>query len=81
MVVRNIYIDTIDKVKELVSDATSASFEIDIISGRFKVNAKSILGIFSLNRTAPVEIVIDGNESDQDVQSFLAKISPYVVGR
>lgn len=81
MVVRNIYIDTIDKVKELVSDATSASFEIDIISGRFKVNAKSILGIFSLNRTAPVEIVIDGNESDQDVQSFLAKISPYIVGK
>lgn len=79
MVVKKVNIDTIDKVKSLVGYATSASFDVDIISGRFKVNAKSILGIFSINRSAPVEIVIAADENDAGVKEFLEKIEPITV--
>lgn len=79
MVSRMINVDTIDKVKALVGEATGVDFEVDIVTERFKVNAKSILGIFSLNRAIPVSLVIDADESDEDVKEFLTRISPYIV--
>lgn len=79
MVNRKIYIDTIDKVKKLVGEATSVSFEVNILTDRFTVNAKSILGIFSLNRTAPVAMSIDADENDSEVKAFLERISDYIV--
>lgn len=79
MVNRMINIDTVDKVKTLVGEATSVNFEVNILTERFIVNAKSILGIFSLNRTAPVAMAIDADESDAEVKAFLDRISEYIV--
>lgn len=79
MVSRMINIDTIDKVKILVREATSVDFEVNILTERFTVNAKSILGIFSLNRTAPVEMALDADENDSGVQEFLSRMSEYIV--
>lgn len=79
MINKKIYIDTVEKVKTLVGEATSANFEVNILTDRFTVNAKSILGIFSLNRTAPVELVIEADEGDEGVKSFLTGIEDYIV--
>lgn len=54
MVIR---LDTIDKVKEFVNDACAVSDEMDITDGHYIVNAKSILGIFSLNLCKDLELV------------------------
>lgn len=44
-----IRLDTIDKVKKFVNDACMVEDDMDITDGHYIVNAKSILGIFSLN--------------------------------
>lgn len=79
MVNKKINLDTIDKVQALVGAATEASFEIDILTDNFIVNAKSIMGIFSLDRSSPVNVSINADESDEGFKAFLARIGEYIV--
>lgn len=79
MLNRKIYVDTVDKVKKLVGEATAVSFEVNILTDKFTVNAKSILGIFSLDRSVPIVMSIEADENDLEVAGFLARISEYIV--
>ncbi|MCH5187285.1 MAG: HPr family phosphocarrier protein [Oscillospiraceae bacterium] len=79
MVNKKINLDTIDKVQALVGAATEASFEIDILTDNFIVNAKSIMGIFSLDRSSPVNISINADEGDEGFKAFLERIGEYIV--
>lgn len=51
-------LDSIDRVKSFVELVSRYPFEIDLISGRYTVNAKSIMGIFSLDLSQPVTLVV-----------------------
>ena len=79
MLNRKINIDTVDKVCTLVGAATSADFEVDILTDSFTVNAKSILGIFSLDRSRPVLMTIDANEGDDGVEEFFSRVGDFIV--
>ena len=50
-----------DEVKQFVNDAMTLDDELDLISGKYVVDAKSILGIYSLNLSKPLELVARGN--------------------
>ena len=54
MTTKNIRLFSINDVKEFVNAACNADFDIDLISGRYTVDAKSIMGIFSLDLSKPV---------------------------
>ncbi len=72
----NISLDSIDKVKSFVNIVTKYSTDLDLVSGRYVIDAKSIMGIFSLDLSKPIELNIhDGEESDK----LLADITPYIV--
>ena len=60
-----IKLDTIDKVKRFVSIVDKFDNDVDIVSGRYLVNAKSILALFSLELTESLDLIIhDVNISD-----------------
>lgn len=72
----NISLDSIDKVKSFVNIVTKYSTDLDLVSGRYVIDAKSIMGIFSLDLSKPIELNIhDGEEADK----LLADITPYIV--
>ena len=48
-----IMIDTIDKIKEFNSKANSFP-DIDLVSGRYRISAASLMGIFSLDVSQPI---------------------------
>lgn len=74
-----VVIDTIDKIKEFVNVAMSSKLEtIDVKSGRFTVDARSIMGIFSLNVSEPVDVVVE-NGNDTDTEKFFNAIEKFVV--
>ena len=52
----NISINTIDKVKRFVNLTNRCEADVDIISGRLLVDAKSIMGIFSMDLTRPMTL-------------------------
>ena len=50
----NIKLSTINDVKEFVNVVTLCDYDVDLISGRYAIDAKSIMGIFSLDLSKPI---------------------------
>ena len=67
---------SIDKVKGFVNDISRFNTDFDLISGRYVIDAKSIMGIFSLDLSKPIELTI--HESDE-IDEILKVLQPYVV--
>ena len=71
-----IKLGTINDVKEFVNAVTLCDFEVDLVSGKYVIDAKSIMGIFSLDLTQPVNMIIYTDECGkflQDVDKFIEK--------
>ena len=77
MVRKHILVGTIDNAKTLCHVAEHTDCEIDLASGRYIVNAKSIMGIFSLDLSKPIEVLIH-TEDTELVNDFLAKLGNIV---
>lgn len=71
-----ISLDTIDKVKAFVNDISKFDADFDLVSGRYVIDAKSIMGIFSLDLSKPINLNI---HADSDVDAILGVLSPYIV--
>ena len=51
-----ISLNSIDKVKSFVNDISKFDFDFDLVSGRYVIDAKSIMGIFSLDLSKPIDL-------------------------
>lgn len=71
-----ISLNSIDKVKKFVNEINKFDAEFDLVSGRYVIDAKSIMGIFSLDISKPIDLNIH-NENDAD--DILEKLTPYIV--
>ena len=72
-----IRMSTIDDVKHFVTEANAQVSDIDVVSGRYLVDAKSLLGLFSLDLTKPVDVVVHGTPGDRT--KFAEAVSELVV--
>ena len=71
-----ISLNSIDKVKSFVNDITKFDVDFDLVSGRYVIDAKSIMGIFSLDLSKPIDLNI---YADNDIDTILAVLKPYIV--
>ena len=71
-----ISLNSIDKVKSFVNDITKFDVDFDLVSGRYVIDAKSIMGIFSLDLSKPIELNI---HADNEVDTILSVLAPYMV--
>lgn len=70
MTTKNIQLLSISDVKEFVNAANNIDFDLDLISGRYTVDAKSIMGIFSLDLTKPIVIAANTDNAEKANQFF-----------
>lgn len=70
----DITLSSINDVKEFVNAANRCSGEVDLISGRYIVDAKSIMGIFSLDLSKSITCQVHGDESPE----VIAEIEKFV---
>lgn len=75
MTTAKIRINTIEDVKNFVSVVTGVDFDVDIVSGRYAIDAKSIMGIFSLDLSKDLEVRIHSDNCGE----FLDDIKKYIV--
>lgn len=61
----NIQLNSINDVKLFVNTVSSYSCDIDLTSGRYVVDAKSIMGIFSLDLSKPIKVEIFSDDCEQ----------------
>lgn len=69
-------LNSIDKVKNFVKDISQFTYDFDLISGRYVIDAKSMLGIFSLDLSKPIELAIHANE--EEAAEVMGIIEPYL---
>lgn len=66
---------TINDVKDFVNLTSYCSYDIDLISGRYTVDAKSLMGIFSIVPSENLDLVIYSDNCDE----FISKISEFII--
>ena len=71
-----ISLNSIDKVKSFVNTVTQFDYDFDLISGRYTIDAKSIMGIFSLDLSKPIDLAIHVENEEADI---LNALDPYLV--
>ena len=71
-----ISLNSIDKVKSFVNEITKYDNDFDLVSGRYVIDAKSIMGIFSLDLSKPIDLNI---HADAGVDEVLEVLKPYLV--
>ena len=69
-------LNSIDQVKSFVNDLTKFDTDFDLISGRYVIDAKSIMGIFSLDLSRPIDLNI---HAEGDAEEILTVLAPYIV--
>ena len=76
MVTVKISLDSIDKVKSFVNTLTRFDSDFDLVSGRYVIDAKSIMGIFSLDLSKYIELNI---HEEKDIDAVMDALKPYIV--
>ena len=71
-----ISLNSIDKVKAFVNDITKFDYDFDLVSGRYVIDAKSIMGIFSLDLSKPIDLNI---HAEDNVEAVLDVIKAYTI--
>ena len=66
-----ISLNSIDKVKSFVNDITKFDYDFDLVSGRYVIDAKSIMGIFSLDLSKPL-VLNAGTDDEQKIKETFA---------
>ena len=61
----DIMLRSINDVKEFVRLVNDYPYDVDLASGRYIVDAKSIMGIFSLDLAKPITVNIHSDEADE----------------
>ncbi len=64
-----------ESVKNFVNVVSKYPFEIDLRSGRFVIDAKSLLGIFSLDLSKPIVLEIYSDKCD----ALIAELDQFIV--
>lgn len=76
MVAVDVMLNSISDVKKFVNIVSKYDFDIDLTSGRYVVDAKSIMGIFSLDLSKPIDLNI---HAEDNVDEVLNVLKPYVI--
>ena len=72
-----ISLNSIDKVKAFVNEISKFDCDFDLVSGRYVIDAKSIMGIFSLDLSKPIDLNIHADGAALD--NVMQIISKYTI--
>ena len=72
----HISLNSIDEVKSFVNDLAKFDADFDLVSGRYIIDAKSIMGIFSLDLSKPIDLNI---HTENNIEEILNTLSPYTI--
>ena len=79
MVKKTVKFNLINDIKAFNQAVVKCSFDVDLVSGRYVIDAKSLMGIFTLDLSRPIDLHIHAEETDEETIAFLNTISNYLV--
>ena len=73
-----ISLNSIGKVKSFVNTISQFEYDFDLIPGRYVIDAKSIMGIFSLDLSKPIDLAI---HTEDNLNEILEALKPYIISQ
>lgn len=71
-----IKLKSVEDIKDFVNEVRTLDCELDLVSGRYTVDAKSIMGVFSLDLTNPLTLQVYG-ATDRDLEQLESILKAY----
>ena len=65
-----------DKIKKFLTEVTKFSSDIDLIRDRYVIDAKSSIGIFTIDLSVPVTVQIH-SDNDKEIEAFLITMEQF----
>lgn len=62
----------VNQVQQFVNVVSKVPYDVDMVSGRYTINAKSLLGIYSLDLNRPLQVVMY-SDNCEDLKKELAE--------
>lgn len=72
-----INLGTVDKVKKFVNIISKYEYDFDLVSGRYVIDAKSIMGIFSIDLSKNITLNI--HAEDDNLDSIMEELDSFIV--
>ena len=66
----------VNEVQQFVNLVSRFPFDVDVVSGRYTVNAKSLLGVYSLDLGRPLQVLLYSD----DCEELKKQLEPYMSG-
>ena len=73
-----IKLNSITDVKEFVNITFKAENDVDLICGKYHIDGKSIMGIFSLDLSKPIDLAI---HTEDNLNEILEALKPYIISQ
>ena len=74
-----IMLSNIQDIREFVNQVILVEYDVDLIQGRYVIDAKSIMGIFSLDLLNPIQLTAYTEDADiqknllEDLKAFIVE--------
>lgn len=65
----NVKFNTIVQIQNFVNTMGRFKSDIDLSSGKYVVNAKSVIGVFSLDLSSPIKLIADGSDENEVIEA------------
>lgn len=72
-----INLGAVDRVKRFVNIVSKYEYDFDLVSGRYVIDAKSIMGIFSLDLSKNITLNI--HAEDENLDKLMEELGDFVV--
>ncbi len=69
----SIMLSNVQDIRNFVNEVILVDYDVDLVQGRYTIDAKSIMGIFSLNLRSPITLVAHTDNADE----FFARIEKF----
>ena len=69
-----IKLSTVADIRDFVNEVILTTYEVDLVQGRYVIDAKSIMGIFSLDLLSPITL----KAHTENAEEFFSRISAFV---
>ena len=70
-----------EEVANFIDDMTLINTDVDVISNKYIVSAKSIMGLLTLDLSKVLDIYFYGNEESEDFKKFISIVEKYAPER
>lgn len=69
----SIMLSSVEDIRNFVNEVILVNYDVDLVQGRYTIDAKSIMGIFSLNLRSPIKLIAHADNADE----FFARIEKF----